>query len=317
MTRRQLGWTVLCALALSGCAMLAGVRPLSTARAGSTSFHSLRVDGRTRRFLLHLPPAAATQRVPLVLAFHGHHGNGAVLRAQSHLDAIADRLGFAVAYPDGTGRFGYLGLSWNAGTCCGSAHTDSVDDLTFTDSLIAALGRSTAVDVSRVFATGFSVGGMLALRLACERAATFLAVADVQGAMPDVACTPSRPVAVLLIQGGDDDELRFDLQTLPRPAGYPFAHSLEHAFAFWSHVNACTAEGAARDSQPAAVRLRATDCPQGRAVELMTVAGHPHAWPGGDRTWRLAPRPAAALDASRTVLEFFRDIASDTRAVRH
>ena len=307
------GAAMVCVLTFIGCATLVGVRPLSTARAGSTSFHELRVGGRTRRFLLHLPPAAASQRVPLVIAFHGHHGNGAVLETQSHLDAVADRLGFAIAYPDGTGRFGYLALSWNVGTCCGDAHAEGVDDLAFADSLIAATGRTVHVDIARVFAAGFSAGGMLALRLACERSTQVLAVADIQGAMPDVSCAPSRPVSVLLLQGEVDDELRYDLRTLRRPNGHYFAHSLEQALAFWSRINGCVPGAVARDSQPDALRTRATQCPTGRAVELVTVAGHPHAWPGGNRTWLLAPRPAGGLDASQLVLEFFRDIAAGHR----
>lgn len=310
-----IGAAMVFALALAACAALVGVRPLSTARAGSTSFHELRVGGRTRRFLLHLPPAAAVRRVPLVLALHGHHGNGAVLAAQSHLDAVADRLGFAIAYPDGTGRFGYLALSWNVGTCCGDAHADSVDDLAFADSLIAATGRTVSVDITRVFAAGFSAGGMLALRLACTRAVQFLAVADIQGAMPDAACIPSRPVSVLLLQGDEDDELRYDLRTLRQPDGQYFAHSLEQALSFWSRINGCVPGAVARDTQPEATRTRATQCPPGRAVELVTVAGHPHAWPGGDRTWFLAPRPAGGIDASQLVLEFFRDIDTGHRAL--
>jgi len=308
-----IGVAMLSVCILTACATLFGVRPLTTARAGGTSYHELRVDGRARRFLLHLPPVASSQRVPLVLAFHGHHGNGAVLQDQSHLDAVADRLGFAIAYPDGTGRFGYLGLSWNVGTCCGNAHTDSVDDVAFADSLIAVTGRTLPVDVTRVFAAGFSAGGMLALRLACDRATQFLAVADVQGTMPDVACRPARAVSVLLVQGADDDELRDDLRMLRRPQGHSFAHSLEQALAFWSRSNGCLPGSVVTDSQPVTKRTRATGCPSGNAVELVTVAGHPHAWPGGSRTWLFAPRPAAGVDASRIVLEFFRDIAAGHR----
>ena len=294
------------AVALGGCAPLLGVRALSTARPGTTTFHEVQVDGRARHFLLHLPPGAAQRRVPLVLAFHGHGGNGAVLRASSRLDEAADALGFAVAYPDGTGPLGWIGLSWNAGTCCGRAHARAVDDLAFVDTLVATLRRSPAVDTTRTFAVGFSAGGMLALRLACERAATFTAVADVAGAMPDLPCTPARPVSVLLVQGADDDELRFDLRTLRRPHGHAYAQSLEQALQFWAQLAGCATGVTARDSTTTRVHERAVGCPDGRAVELVTIARHPHAWPGGVATWWFAPRPAPHVDASHAVLEFFR-----------
>ncbi len=289
---------------LSACGLLLGVRPLADARPGTTSYHALRVDGRERHFLLHLPPAAARARVPLVLAFHGYRGNGALLREVSHLDDAADALGFAVAYPDGTGPLGWLGLSWNAGTCCGRAHARAVDDVAFADSVVASLGRRAPVDTARVYAVGFSAGGMLALRLACARAHTYDAVADVAGAMPDVPCRPARPVSVLLVQGEDDDELRFDLRALRRPHGHPFAHSLEQALRFWAAHDGC-AGAVARDSSASAVFVRAIDCPPGREVALVTVADHPHAWPGGLPAWPFAPQPAQQVDASRLALEFF------------
>ena len=305
---------LLAALALvGGCAPVVGVRALTTARPGATTYHEVQVDGRGRRFLLHLPPDAARRRVPLVLAFHGYGGNGATLRAASRLDAAADALGFAVVYPDGTGPLGWIGLSWNAGTCCGQAHARGVDDLAFVDTLVATLVRSAAVDTARVFAVGFSAGGMLALRLACARAATFTAVADVAGAMPDVPCMPSHPVSVLLVQGDDDEELRLDLRTLPRPHGHPFAHSLEQAQRFWAGVGGCTAGVIAGDSTASRVSVRAVGCQAGVAVELISIARHPHAWPGGLATWPFAPQPASEVDASRLVLEFFQDAGSRHR----
>ena len=294
---------------LSACGMLLGVRPLADAEPGVTTYHALRVDGRERHFLLHLPPAAVRTRVPLVLAFHGYRGNGALLREVSRLDDAADALGFAVAYLDGTGPLGWIGLSWNAGTCCGRAHAREVDDVGFADSVVASLGRRLPVDTAHVFAVGFSAGGMLALRLACARAKAYDAVADVAGAMPDLPCRPARPVSVLLVQGADDDELRFDLRTLRRPHGHPFAHSLEQALRFWAAHDGCTPGAVARDSSGTALFERAIGCPSGREVALVTVADHPHAWPGGVPTWPFGPRPAQQVDASRLALEFFAGMA--------
>jgi len=303
---RRLGTLAVAAtfVTTAACDAMFGVRALSTARPGATTYHALASGGTTRRFLLHLPPQAARGRVPLVLAFHGHDGNGATLRESSGLDAVADALGFAVAYPDGTGRFRWVGLAWNAVTCCGRAHARSVDDVAFADAVIAAVAHAAPVDTTRVFAVGFSAGGMLALRLACERADTYAAVADVAGTMPDAACAPARPVSVLLIQGAEDDELRDDLRELRQPHGNPFAHSLEAAFAFWARHDGC-AGAPVRDSSRARVTTRASGCASRRAVELYTIAEHPHAWPGGRRSWFFAPRPSDGVDASRVVLAFF------------
>ena len=61
------------------------------------------VGDLSRSFLLHLP-AGAVEPVPLVLAFHGGGGNAAGYQRSAGIDRVANRAGFAVAYPDGTGR---------------------------------------------------------------------------------------------------------------------------------------------------------------------------------------------------------------------
>jgi polyhydroxybutyrate depolymerase len=289
----------------AGCAAILGARSLRSARPDVTSFHTVRVRGKTRSFLLHLPPVSASRPLPLILVFHGHGGNAGTAMEQTRMNEAADRRGFAVAYPNGSGRFGYVSLSWNAQSCCGYAERRRADELAFVDTLVDALVRGAGVDRDRVFAAGFSVGGMIALRLACERAESIAGVADVAGAMPDTSCHPARPVPVLLFQGEDDDELRQDHAANRRRHGHrAYSTSLERALAFWTHRDRC-ARAIVRDSAAAYTRLAGTGCARGMTVALYTVRGHPHAWPGGRPTWALAPRPAPGLDATALILDEF------------
>ncbi len=292
------------ALAATGCGALLGLRPLATARAGRTGYHQIVVDSLDRRFLLHLPAAAALHPVPLVILLHGHHGNGALIREQSGMDAAADRRGYAVAYPDGTGRWEWLRLAWNATTCCGWAHRHRVDDVAFLSALIDTLARRGLVDSTRVAVAGFSAGGMLALRLACEHPEKLAAATDVAGTMPDTACRPARGIPVLLVQGEADDELRFDLRTLRRRGGHRFSESMEQAMAFWARLNRC-GTAVQQDSAPLYVLARATGCRAGGAAQLLTVRHHPHAWPGAAQLFPGVGPQAAPLDGSRVVLDFF------------
>ena len=58
--------------------------------------------------------ASAAAGAPLVVVLHGARGTAADMRANLGWDALADREGLVVAYPDGLDR------TWNAGRCCGS-----------------------------------------------------------------------------------------------------------------------------------------------------------------------------------------------------
>jgi poly(3-hydroxybutyrate) depolymerase len=77
------------------------------------------------------------------------------------------------------------------------------------------------------------------------------------------------------------------------------------ALVFGGGRDGCAPGAVARDSADGRVDARAIGCRGGRRVELVTVARHPHAWPGGRTLWPFAPRPAPQVDASRLVLEFF------------
>ena len=291
-------------LACSGC-FLIGVRPLSGARPGLTTYHTIEFAGRSRTFLLHLPPAAAAGvPLPLVLMFHGYQGNGATLMAESRMNAAADRAGYAVAYPDGSGRFKYAFLSWNAVSCCGVTAERHVDDIGFADAIVKRLIAAGRADPDHVYAAGFSAGGMIALRLACTRARVYAAVADVAGAMPDTACVPARAVPTILFQGEDDRDLRADQSVHKHHKVFPWSTSLEKALDFWARRGGC-APGALRDTTTAYVRQRARGCPDGMDVTLITVHHHPHAWPGGEPAYPLGAQPAPEPDASAMILDFF------------
>ncbi len=292
-------------LSLTGCTRLGGGRALGYAFPGQTTYHALQVGGRSRTFLLHLPPAAAHDRVPLVLVFHGHHSNGAIARSTSGLDTIADRYGMAVAYPEGTGRLPGVGLAWNAVTCCGYAVTHAVDDVGFAIALVDTLVQRGWIARPQVFAAGFSAGGMLALRLACARAERLMAVANVAGAMPDTVCQPARPVSVLLIRGTDDDDLRFDHgKHAAQPNARSFSTSYDGAFAFWTEINGCRETPWTTEGAGVHARL-ARRCQAGTSVELLTIAEHPHAWPGGERSWLLGATPSARVHGSALMMAFF------------
>jgi polyhydroxybutyrate depolymerase len=111
----------------------------------------------------------------------------------SRLDDQAAASGFAVVYPDPVRG------CWNAGFCCGTA-----DDVRFIKGLVERLSTEIRVDKSKVFAAGYSDGGAMAYRLACELSDRFTAIASVAGRLDLQSCHPARPVSILEMHGTAD-----------------------------------------------------------------------------------------------------------------
>lgn len=183
------------------CAAILLLFPLPVPAQGqpATLHDSIRVDATVRTFVVHAPPAGGPR--PLLLAFHGAGGTGAGLQSLSKLDRAAGGLGWVVIYPDAP-----LG-NWAEGCGCNIADRLAVNDTGFVAALITRSEERYGVDPARVYAVGYSQGGLFAGRLACQMSDRIRAVAMVAAAMSAPlasSCRPGRPMPVLFVQGADD-----------------------------------------------------------------------------------------------------------------
>ncbi len=151
-----------------------------------------RVDGR--RFLLYVP-ASAAEPAPLLLALHGVGGPAATPEATleaSRLDAAAEEHGFVLALPAGEDG------TWD--------DEPGSPDVAFAGAVIDAAGEEHPLDPDRVYVTGWSGGGFMAHRLACDAADRVAAVAVLHAPLRG-PCEPARPPDVLQLAGEADDVL--------------------------------------------------------------------------------------------------------------
>lgn len=281
---------------------------LSAARGVAAADLQLALDweGRTRTAILHLPPAYdGSAPLPLVLLLHGGGGHGAQAQASYGMDAVADREGFLVAYPDGTSAFGNL-LTWNAANCCGYAWEQGVDDTGFLRALVGEISRRWRVDPRRIYATGMSNGAMMAYRLGCRAADLFAALGPVAGALNETACAPAAPLPVIVFHGTADQQVLYDGGYGPNQLEPRYDQPVAHAVAFWVTRDGCGPE-ARREVSPSGTIVKDTwdGGIDGAEVILYTVVHGGHAWPGS-----VAPRPGAdpptrEISASELMWAFF------------
>lgn len=292
------------AAALGGC--LGGGHARGTPGAQSIpvgqSTQSIEVGGGSRTFHLYRP-AGLTEAAPLVVMLHGGFGTGEQAERAYHWDAEADSGRFLVAYPDGLNR------AWNAGTCCGEPQRVNADDVGFIATMVGAIEQQMPIDRARVYVTGMSNGAMMALRLGCQ-SDLFAAIAPVAGTLL-TDCSRARRASLLQIHGTADDRVPYDggpgkafsLNGTARVDG-PSAQSVN---ATWRAIDGCAPPSTSTSGD---VTTQTAGCADGRTVELISVAGAGHQWPGGEPSplaERVAGIPASstALDATDTIWRFF------------
>ena len=277
--------------------------PAAAPRAPAGEPRMLQAGGVTRRYFLYLPSTWHRGRpAPLVLVFHGGGGRASGIAPHTGFSRLAEREGFVVAYPQG------LNGRWNDGRGYAATH----DDVGFVRALLDTLGRELAIDPRRVYATGISNGAMFAYRLACDLPGTFAAVAPVAGAMPaDLApaCAHTQPVSVLAFQGTADPLMPYAGGGVARRRGRVL--SAERSIAFWATTSGCAAAPVATDEPDRVTdgtRVRRTvygTCREGRSVELYTIQGGGHTWPGGPPVGGAVGRVTREMDATPVIWAFF------------
>lgn len=217
--------------------------------------------GRERVVNLHVPPSYKPgSPAPLVMLFHGLGSNATDIARATGMREKSDAAGFILAAPEG------VKFSWNAGDCCGGAMEDGVDDVAFVREMVKALSESYCVDARKIYSTGFSNGGFLSLRLACEAADLVAAVAPVGGALGIETCKPAAPVPVLIIHGAAD------ARVAPARA--------EAAEKRWAALNGCQEESKPVSDRGTAHCRTHPGCRAGAEVSICRVDHMAHSWPG-------------------------------------
>jgi polyhydroxybutyrate depolymerase len=266
----------------------AGCGAASTLKAGD---QDLTVAGRTIH--VHVPKSYdATKPAPLVLNFHGYLSNGVEQAGYSKMNDTSESGGFIVMYGEGTNH------SWNGGTCCGDAVSQGIDDVKYIGQIIDTLEATSCVDAKRVFATGFSNGGFMVQRLACEMSDRIAAVAPVSGVLGIQTCTPARAVPLMHFHGTSDTVVRYG--GTPE-YGYP---SVDDSIAGWVKRESCGTTPATSFQKGDVTCSTYSGCQAGSEITLCKVDGGGHTWPGGTVPFYLG-KTTTDISASDAMWTFF------------
>ena len=166
-------------------------------------------DGNNREYELYIPENYNdSNAVPLLFNFHGGNGTISDQIYLSDMRSLADENNFIIVYPqaiadptdDGSLNWIFKGDSDH-------------DDVYFIESIIDELSSQYSIDLTRVYACGYSLGGEFVYELLCRlnnKIAAGVVVARTMGQYQYENCNPEHPTAIMTILGTEDYESNYD-----------------------------------------------------------------------------------------------------------
>lgn len=261
---------------------------------------SLMHDGIERNYIMYVPANyTGDEPVPLLFNFHGFTSNASQQMFYGNFTSVSDREGFIIIHPEGTIFAG--NTHFNVG---GFTTGSTVDDVGFTEAMIAFAESEYNIDSKRIYSTGMSNGGYMSFLLACQLSDKIAAVASVTGSMTPGTydnCDAMHQMPVLQIHGTIDGTVPYE--------GAIWSKSIEDVIDFWVDFNNCDATPVRTefpdlnpsDGSTAELFVYANG-DAGATTEHIKITGGQHTWPGSFLNF-----PGTNLDfnASEEVWKFF------------
>ena len=244
-------------------------------------------DGQNRSFIVYIPSTYdGTTLVPVVFNFHGGGGTSSSFIFTNDMRPIADTANFIAVYPQAAVDPSDGSNSWLHKT------PTTHNDVNFIEAIIDTLSNDYNIDNNRIYACGYSEGGIFSYELGCRLNNRIAAFSSVSGSMVVDAfrvsyynlgnCSPIHPTGVLLIPGTSDSSPHSSYSGLQ-----PYYMSVNDITVYWSsHNNAdinptVTAVPNSNTSDGSTVEKRiwenGDNCV---AIQELKIINGGHDWPG-------------------------------------
>jgi polyhydroxybutyrate depolymerase len=193
----------------------------------NTNTQTIVHDGIEREYILYVPNSYdGTSVVPLLLNFHGFGGSASEFINDADMRAEAEANSFILVYPQGSCLNG--ASHWNPCPIDGD-NKSTADDVGFVEAMISEISSQYNLDMERIYAAGYSNGGMMAYGLANYKSDLIAAVASVSGTMLNCIGPTSHPMPVIHLHGTSDGVVSYN--------GSNDWNSVQSTLDYWTSFN--------------------------------------------------------------------------------
>lgn len=227
-------------------------------------------NGLTRNHITYVPTGYdGSLPVPLVFVLHGFTQSNTAIMNATGFNVIAEANGFIAVYPNGVNN------GWNTSSPFPGGST--ADDVGYVTTLADTIIAQYNIDTTRIYSTGFSAGGYMSHKLACESPRCFAAIASVAGTIntPDAnACAPSFTPGVLQVHGTSDNVVSYN--------GSIFSGlGVQAVLDLWVDLLGCDAPPTVTTINGTVERRTFAPCDGQAQVVHDRISGGGHVWPTG------------------------------------
>ena len=226
MINKEIFFLMISVFLIGGCANNE-TKNYSKSDDSTSNFQTIIHEGVNREYVLYVPDSYdGSFSVPVVLNFHGFSGDAYQYMNEADMRILSESENFILIYPQGLDLDGEP--HWNACPNGGDNKSD-VDDFGFIETLIEEIYSNYNIDLERIYAVGYSNGGMMAYGLANHKSELIAAVASVSGAMLDCTGPTSHPMPVIHLHGTNDFDLPYN--------GNNYYNSVQNTLDYWINFN--------------------------------------------------------------------------------
>jgi polyhydroxybutyrate depolymerase len=239
---------------------------------------------------------------PLVFNLHGTGGMPEGQERISGMSVVAEQGNFILV----NGMANYLRAdgrrTWNA-----DLDPNGVSDIDYIVAAIEAVDAETSVDRKRIYVTGFSGGGRMASRLACELADILAAAAPVSGVQFGKNCNPTRAIPLITMHSKNDPTNTYKGANIARNPSW--VAGVESAVISWAEANKCPSVPNEENVTDKVIRLSYNSCADQTNIVFYQLEDGGHSWPGTPisdiRLERTGIPSNTDINASELIWEFF------------